>query len=57
MTARRVTISGAAVLVVVLAAAFPRVLFGSDDGPAQKMIQQTCAGAIVWRASPNHGSI
>ena len=40
MTARRVMISGTAVLLVVLAATSPQVLFGSDDGPAQKLIQK-----------------
>ena len=43
MTARRVMISGTAVLLVVLAATSPQVLFGCDDGPAQKLIQKTCA--------------
>ena len=53
MTGRRVTISGAVVLVAVLAAALPRVLLGSDDdGPVQKMIQRTCAGCHRFEGQP-----
>ena len=57
MTARRVMISGTAVLLVVLAATSPQVLFGSDDGPAQKLIQKTCAECHRFEGSLSRGSI
>src|SRR5690242_6435651 len=52
MTARRVTINAAAVLMVVLAATFPRILFGSDDESALKLIQHTCAGCHRLEGKP-----
>lgn len=52
MTARRVALSRAAVLAVFLAATFPRVLFGNDDGPTQKLIQHTCAGCHRLEGKP-----
>ncbi len=52
MKARRIMISGMAVLFVVLAATFPRVLLGSDDGRAQTLIQKTCAGCHRFEGKP-----
>lgn len=52
MTARRVMVNAAAVLVVVLAATFPRILFGSDDESSLKLIQHTCAGCHRLEGKP-----
>ena len=52
MKARRIMISGMAVLFVVLAATFPRVLFGGDDGRAQTLIQKTCAACHRFEGKP-----
>lgn len=52
MTTRRVMISGTAVLLLVIAATYPRVLLGSDDGPVQKLIQNTCVECHRFEGKP-----
>jgi len=52
MKARRIIISGMAVLFVVLASTFPRVLLGSDGARSQTLIQKTCAACHRFEGKP-----
>ena len=51
MTTRRLMIGGTAVLLVVLASVFPRILLGSEDGRVQKLIH-TCAACHRFEGAP-----
>ena len=52
MTARRVMIHSTAILLVALAAVVPRVLLGSDEGRASKLIQNSCAECHRFEGKP-----